>query len=430
MNGITCSLLAPSERKPYYRLRYRVHGEYRWRTKSLGVRNKDVAERKRLEFIEEHEKEAAGIIAPKAQRIAAKADLRDLVAEYVADLQARRCGTKFVENTKRQILKPAEFCEWRTIADVTSSDFLRWRSANGRSAPKTLNHYLASLNGFFAWLRKTERTEADPLSRVTKVNEKREVRRKRRALTDDEAKRLLAAAPGWRREVYFLALWTGLRREELKRLAWGDVHLEAEPPRIVLRAETTKNAKGESVVIHPELVNELRRMRGTGKKPGEPVVRMFSRMDPMKADLAKAGIEFENERGRADFHALRHTFNARMAANGVPLAFAQRAMRHSDVKLTSNQYLDPALVSLSKSIAGLPGLLEDGLGSHIGSHFSGPEGLSPSSPVANGHKAPPTESLEDEGVCPDLARTGASGHKPEKSSSGWDRTNDLVHATR
>src|SRR5690606_40033520 len=99
---------------------------------------------------------------------------------------------------------------------------------------------------------------------------------------------------------------------------------------------------------------------------------------------------------RADFHALRHTFNARMAANGVPLAFAQRAMRHSDAKLTSNQYLDPALASLSKSLAELPGLLEDGLGSHIGSHFSGSEGHSPSQAVANGHKGTPTEVLENE----------------------------------
>jgi hypothetical protein len=96
-------------------------------------------------------------------------------------------------------------------------------------------------------------------------------------------------------------------------------------------------------------------MKGAGKSPKARVIRMVSRMESLKADLAKAGIEFENERGRADFHAPRHKFNLRMAENGVPLAFAQRAMRHSDSRLTSNQYLDPALASLSKSLEGLRG---------------------------------------------------------------------------
>ena len=155
-------------------------------------------------------------------------------------------------------------------------------------------------------------------------------------------------------------------------------------------------------------------MKGAGKSPKARVIRMFSRMEPLKADLAKARIEFENERGRADFHALRHTFNLRMAENGVPLAFAQRAMRHSDSRLTSNQYLDPALASLSKSLAGLPGLVKadeippkmppaSGSNGHFVSSSGTKEGQQEASqpvenkgtchplslPVTRGQKAPP-----------------------------------------
>jgi integrase len=430
MSRLTCSLLKPTERTPFYRLRYRQAGEHRWRTKSLGVRNRDVAERRRLEFIANWEREDCGILPPKAQREAAVIDLNVLVKEYVADLEARKCAAKHIEKTRRQILKPAEFCGWRTIAMVTSADFIRWRSANGESSPKTLNLYLDSLSGFFTWLRQTERASANPLAHVSKINGKRDIRRKRRALTDEEAKRLLCAAPEWRREVYFLALWTGLRRDELKNLTWGDVHLDAEPPRILPRAETTKNGKSEPIVIHPELAGELLRMKGAGKQSNARVVRMFSRMEPMKADLERAGIPFENAQGRADFHALRHTFNARMAAHGVPQKFAQRAMRHNDSRLTSIQYLDPTLSTIAKSVEGLPGLLKGSsvshIVSHIVSHNFGASGHSVSQPDKSVQNPPSSQDSDREEDSRDLAPSGAPSQRWENGSSGRIRTYDLV----
>ena len=355
--------------------------------------------------------EARGLLAPKAQREAAVTDLRLLVDEYAADLHARKCGFKYVENTQRQILKPVEFCGWRTIADVKSADFIRWRSANAKSSPKTLNLYLASLNGFFAWLRETERTEVDPLSRVKKANGSRDVRRKRRALTDDEVPRLLAAAPAGRRDAYFLALWTGLRRDELKSLTWGDVLLDTEPPRILPRAETTKNCKAEPIPFHVEVVEELRRIKGPGKSSKAQVIRMFSRMEPLKADLVKAGIEFENERGRADFHSLRHTFNSRMAENGVPLAFAQRAMRHSDSRLTSNQYLDLALASLSKSLAGCLGLVKVDEVPPKMTPASGSNGHFVSSSGTKRGQQQASQAIENKGICLPLTLPVTSGQK-------------------
>lgn len=138
----------------FYRLRYTLPGEFTQREKSLGIKQKEVAERRRLKFIAEYEREACGLLPPRARREAAATDHRTLVDEYAADLHARKCGLKYVENTCRQILKPVEFCGWRTIADVNSADFLRWRAANGKSSPKTINLYLASLIGFF-WLRET-----------------------------------------------------------------------------------------------------------------------------------------------------------------------------------------------------------------------------------------------------------------------------------
>jgi len=273
-------------------------------------------------------------------------------------------------------------------------------------------------------------TDTNPLSRVGKVKETRDIRRKRRPFTENELRSLLKVAPERRRQCYLIAAYTGLRRNELGNLIWGDVHLDNETPFIQLRAETTKNEKAELLAIHPELADELAKMRGAGKAPGERVVRMFAKMEPMKNDLKKAGIPFEDEQGRrVDFHALRHTFNARMASAGVPLAFAQRAMRHSEAHLTSVQYLDPQIQAISQAVAAIPRLFptaDNDPVSHIGSHDSVSEGLSVSQPVTEGEQLEVSEPVQGEGISHAEAQSVAPSHNSQNGSSGWIRTNDLV----
>jgi excisionase family DNA binding protein len=72
-----------------YHFRYRF-GEMpvdRW--KSLGVTDKQVAEKKAQEFIREQEREAAGILEPKVIRTAAMRPLAAHLEDYVADLEKR-----------------------------------------------------------------------------------------------------------------------------------------------------------------------------------------------------------------------------------------------------------------------------------------------------------------------------------------------------
>ena len=48
----------------------------------------------------------------------------------------------------------------------------------------------------------------------------------------------------------------------------------------------------------------------------------------------------------SDFHALRYTFNTWLHTNGVPQRMAQELMRHSDLRLTDQVYLDSSLLPL------------------------------------------------------------------------------------
>src|ERR1035441_2805386 len=66
---------------------------------------------------------------------------------------------------------------------------------------------------------------------VGRVETRGAERRKRRALTPDEVRRLLAVA-GRYRIVYLAALFTGLRRDEIAQCIWARVHLDAPNPYI------------------------------------------------------------------------------------------------------------------------------------------------------------------------------------------------------
>ena len=55
-----------------------------------------------------------------------------------------------------------------------------------------------------------------------------------------------------------------------------------------------------------------------------------------------------------DFHALRHTYGTMFYQAGVPLATAQKLMRHSDPKLTANIYTHVLVETKAEALAKLP----------------------------------------------------------------------------
>src|SRR5580704_2860797 len=73
----------------FYYLRYRLGDMPVDRWKSLGVTDKQVADKKAHEFIQEKEREAAGILEPKAMRDAARKAMAVHLEDYKADLAAR-----------------------------------------------------------------------------------------------------------------------------------------------------------------------------------------------------------------------------------------------------------------------------------------------------------------------------------------------------
>src|SRR5262249_50411527 len=58
-------------------------------------------------------------------------------------------------------------------------------------------------------------------------------------------------------------------------------------------------------------------------------------------------IDKRDDRGRSlDVHALQHTFGTLLSRGGVAPRTAQAAMRHGDIRMTMNNYTDPALLDV------------------------------------------------------------------------------------
>jgi integrase len=421
MNRIPCRIFK-REGSPFWQLRYRLPGELSPRTKSLGVRDKQTAEKRRLDFITETERELAGIAPKRPIRETAKASLAQVLEDFISDLHAKGRDALYQENMRRYVLIPAKACGWSSVGQITVDSFTKWRSkqANSKSA-RTLNHYFEGLRAFLNWLVNQERLPENPLLRVSKVKETKRVR-ERRALDPEQAAKLLDVAPPERRLVYLLGLHTGLRRAEMKALEWRDVYLDSIPARILPRAETVKNGKAEPVVIHPELEAALRTERAKGFQSVGKVVRMFSRLDAFKRDLKAAGIPFLDDHGRrVDLHALRKTFNTRMAVAGVPTRIAMQAMRHSEERLTTGVYTDSKLLPVAYHVQALPSIAGDPV-SPVVSPFSVSGGPEPAEPVTVAQRTSASQDPKGKEVRRNQSRPVKVRQSAFSGSGARDRT--------
>ena len=289
--------------------------------------------------------------------------LAEHVADHWADLEAMGRAEKYIDNGRRRLAKLARECGWTCLDDLTADSFVRWRTATKgkRQGATTLNQYLDTARAFLAWCVRHKRIRDNALAAVGKLDVSRDVRRKRRALSVDQLRRLLDVAPAARAQVYLTAVYTGLRRAELAALRWGDVRLMATTPYIQLRAEATKAHRADRVPLRGELADALRQARPANATDIAPVFTDMPTMPNYRADLRAAGIPYKDAQGRqADFHALRHTFGTMLAQSGTGVRTSMELMRHTDVKLTMGVYCDPHLLATASAVENLPTLTGPG----------------------------------------------------------------------
>lgn len=128
----------------------------------------------------------------------------------------------------------------------------------------TSNHHLAAVRSFTRWLVRDRRMPSDPLSHLSRLNPKADVRRERRPLDAKEFAAFIAAARAnkpfrglsgeSRAMLYLVAANTGLRASELASLTAASFDLEAKPATVTVEAAYSKHRRRDVLPLRADLV--------------------------------------------------------------------------------------------------------------------------------------------------------------------------------
>jgi integrase len=186
--------------------------------------------------------------------------------------------------------------------------------------------------------------------------------REMRALSPDEARRVLEAAAGDRFEaLYVLAMTTGMRQGELLGLRWRDVDVDTRSVRVTgslqyipgqgLRVSSPKTARSRRNVLLSELAaGALRRHRrrqdverqGSAEWEDNDLVFPNRRGRPMYATnlLARSFAGLLKGAGvpKIRFHDLRHTAATLLLGQGVHPKVVSEMLGHTNTSITLDLY--------------------------------------------------------------------------------------------
>ncbi len=218
------------------------------------------------------------------------------IEDYLLHLRSRQTSEHHRTNVRGCLNRLLRDCGFVQLADLSASPIERWMldSETSGLAARTRNRHLSAISAFANWCVETDRLSRNPFDRVAKANEKADRRRQRRAMTEDEIGRLLAAARqrplqdaltvrrGARRGqpvakiapqvrmrldrlgreralIYKTLVLTGLRLNELASIRVGQCRLEGPTPHLELEAADEKSRQGALIPLRADLVAELSR---------------------------------------------------------------------------------------------------------------------------------------------------------------------------
>ena len=306
----------------------------------------------------------------------------DHIADYLTECEHEGQSRTHVGNKRSQLHLLVKSTEATRLGDLEPnvvSGHLQQLKRMGKSH-RTVNQHRSTVNSFLNWCVQKKRLAANPLKgrAVKRLDEEDDRRRVRRAMSEAELTMLLASTPT-RRTVYFVAYWTGLRRGEIKAVAWMDVDLDGGRARV--RRSVGKANREDWIPLRGEVVDALAAIRPTDASPTDRVFRTIPRIKTFHRDCAQAReawidaakdpaerqrceasnflTRFDAEGRQLDLHCLRTSLGTHLAQNKVTPQVAQRVLRHADMRVTLKHYTDLRLSDERAAIESLPAIGAD-----------------------------------------------------------------------
>ncbi|MCK5941805.1 MAG: site-specific integrase [Planctomycetes bacterium] len=334
-------------------------------------KDKSVAEAELNRELLNVERRKAGL--PVAEDVRSVGTLQQHLEGFLCSLRADNRTERYVRQCKTRLTRILKLLDGDTVAALRLDKIqgaLAGLLAGGCSV-KTRDHYASLVRQFGSWLEAVGAVLRNPALALRRVSTEADAQVDRYALKPEELEKLLRAAeerpveayrrthPGaghavldrfrfegqCRAAIYAVAATSGLRRNELKQLRWSDLTLAGEHPKVRVRAKVAKSRKSAELPLTPAAATYLREhlsrihsRLGRVPKPQEVVFRIPNNLvERLRSDAAWARIEVPKGM-TLDFHSLRATCGTLLARAGVPVQYACRLLRHSDVRITMKIY--------------------------------------------------------------------------------------------
>lgn len=297
-------------------------------------------------------------VAPKSVLVSHAEELARIRAEY-GDWSTGHKRPKTILNDRKRLDAFFATVKGKALGEVRTVDverFLTAAATAGRSPATRLRHR-EILHAFWRWACRQGYCERNIVADVPrpKVPERDPV-----FLSLEQVDALLGAVAGSNVEAAVaVAVFAGLRREELCWLTWDDVDLDAATPVLRVRAKTIdgeswqpKTKRDRKVPVSPRLLVVLKRHRDVGRAKG---VRWLlpsphgCRWDPdnlsatIRELLQAAGLSW-------NLLQLRHTFGSQLARRGVSLLKIARLMGNSPA-IASRHYINLVPEEMADEVA-------------------------------------------------------------------------------
>lgn len=242
-----------------------------------------------------------------------------------------------------RILGKKKYMEGITRSDMDDYKITRSRESfcHRPVSPTTVNFEMTILRALFYYLiRERDVSMDNPCARFKPLRSEKE-RLKGRPPVYEQADldKIFAESNHTDRAIFATLVLTGLRKNELRNLTWGDVDLDGAILRVTTKGDfAPKDYEEREIPLPADLVKILRKLpqnstwvfpSARGNRLGQNEI-----LRRLKAVAKRAPVK------HATLHKFRHTYATRLLEDGCDIVTVQQLLGHSDLD-TTRKYLSP-----------------------------------------------------------------------------------------
>lgn len=220
-----------------------------------------------------------------------------------------------------------------------------------KDKPLARNSKLSYFNKLRACLNQAFEDRIIPINPCRGVERFRPEEGTRMYLTIDEVRLLAQTDCEYPRikDAFLFSCMTGLRRSDILRLKWGDIHKQGDFTRIIFRQKKTEGQ--EYLDITPQAAQLMGDPKGINDPIFEDIHSPSCTNKAVQEWVLNAGIH-----KKISFHCARHTFATMMLDLGTDIYTVSKLLGHRDLS-TTQIYVKVLDKNKQKAVSNIPDIL-------------------------------------------------------------------------